>query len=126
MKLWLENNNSSPLLTFDSNDNYIYDCRFHPCNPSLFASVDGDSKLDFWDLNKDIECPVYRHEIGRDALNKVNWSDDGKRLAVGDINGKISVMSLDKEFVNAKPEDLSKFQSLLKNSNVDYYKNIYD
>lgn len=97
MNLWLENNWSAPLLTFDSNDDYIYDCKFHTTNPSLFACVDGSGKLDFWDLNKDVECPVYRHDVGKDSLNKLNWSDDGKRVAVGDINGKINILSLDKD-----------------------------
>jgi len=97
MNLWLENYNDSPLLTFDASDDYIYDCKFHPSNPSLFACVDGSGKLDFWDLNKDIECPVNRHDVGKSALNKINWSTDGKRVAVGDINGKLSIYSIDKD-----------------------------
>lgn len=97
MNLWLENNSSSPLLTFDANDDYIYDAKFHPTNPSLFSCVDGLGKLDFWDLNKDVECPVYRHDVGKVALNKMSWSDDGKKVAVGDINGKISIFNVDKD-----------------------------
>lgn len=97
MNLWSVNYPQTPLLTFDANDDYVYDCKFHPINPSLFASVDGLGKLDFWDINKDIECPVYRHEVGRDALNKLNWSQDGKRLAIGDINGRVFMYSIDKD-----------------------------
>ena len=41
MNLWEENNPAYPILTFDSNDDYIYDCKFHTTNPSLFACVDG-------------------------------------------------------------------------------------
>lgn len=56
-------------------------------------------KLDFWDLNKDVEVPVYSYEVGKHALNKLHWSQDGKRLAVGDVNGKISILNIDKEVI---------------------------
>jgi dynein intermediate chain len=97
MNLWMENYSHAPIITFDANDDYIYDCGFHPTNPSLFACVDGSGKLDFWDLNKDIECPVYRHDVGKCSLNQMSWSEDGKRIAVGDINGKISIYNVDKD-----------------------------
>ena len=114
MNLWEENNPSAPILTFDSNDDYIYDVKFHTTNPSLFACVDGVGKLDFWDLNKDVECPVFRYDVGKDSLNKLNWSNDGKRIAVGDINGKIQVLSLDKEIVSTKPEEGLKFSKVIE------------
>jgi dynein intermediate chain len=79
------------------NDDYVYDAKFHPTNPSLFACVDGLGKLDFWDLNKDVEVPVFRYDVGKYSLNKLAWSQDGKRLATGDINGKVSVFNVDKE-----------------------------
>ena len=75
----------------------MYDVKFHPQHPSLFASIDGTGKLDFWELNKDTEFPLYRHDVGKDALNKLSWSGDGKKLCVGDINGKVMVYSLDKD-----------------------------
>jgi dynein intermediate chain len=48
-------------------------------------------------LNKDVEVPVYSYEVGKFALNKLHWSHDGKRVAVGDVNGKISIFNVDKE-----------------------------
>lgn len=97
LNLWLEDNQSAPLFSFDSNEDYIYDCKWHPTNPSLFACCDGSGKLDFWDLNKDVECPVFRYEPNKISLNKLNWSEDGKRIAVGDMNGKISLFNVDKD-----------------------------
>ena len=84
-------------MTFDVNDDYVYDARWHPTNASLFATVDGTGKLDFWDLNKDVEVPINRYEVGKNACNKLSWSQDGKRLAVGDINGKITILNIEKE-----------------------------
>jgi len=41
--------------------------------------------------------PVYSYEVGKYALNKLEWSHDGKRCAVGDVNGKVSMFNIDKE-----------------------------
>jgi len=97
VNLWSKNYSENPLFTFDNNDDYVYDAKFHPNNPSLFSCVDGMGKLDFWDLNKDLEVPVCRYDVGKNSLNKLSWSMDGKRIAVGDITGKVSVLNLDKE-----------------------------
>jgi len=99
MNLWSKNENDGPVVNFDLNDDYVYDCKWHPTNPSLFASVDGLGKLDFWDLNRDLEVPVFRHNVGKDALNKLCWSHDGKRLVTGDIYGKLSVLNIDKDVI---------------------------
>lgn len=97
VNLWSKNFTESPLFTFDFNDDYVYDAKFHPTNPSLFGCVDGLGKLDFWDLNKDVEVPLYRYDVGKNSLNKMSWSSDGKRVAVGDVAGKVSILNLDKE-----------------------------
>lgn len=84
-------------MTFDQNDDYVYDVKWHPTNPSLFACVDGLGKLDFWDLNKDVEVPIYRYDMCKNALNKMSWSQDGKRLTVGDVTGRVTVLNIEKE-----------------------------
>ena len=124
MSLWLEDNPSAPLLNFDASDDYIYDCKWHPTNPSLFACVDGAGKLDFWDLNKDIECPVYRHDVSKTSLNKLSWSDDGRRIAVGDVCGKIIMYNLDKDIVLAKQDDAAKLQRMIEKQSSLIYKNV--
>jgi dynein intermediate chain len=99
MNLWNTDFSEAPIFTFDVNDDYVYDARFHPTHPSLFSCIDGSGKLDFWDLNKDCEVPIYRYDVGNNPLNKMNWSVDGKRIAVGDLKGKVSVFNVDKEVV---------------------------
>lgn len=99
VNLWSKNNPDSPLFTFDENDDYIYDAKFHPTNPSLFAQVDGLGNLDLWDINKDTEMRTFRYEVGKNSLNKLSWSHDGKRIAVGDITGKISILNVEKEVI---------------------------
>ena len=98
INLWSKSYDS-PIMTFDLIDDYVYDLKWHPTNPSLFVSGDGGGKLDLWDLNKDSEAPIFRHEVGKDAINKLSWSADGKKLSLGDINGKIVIFNLEKEVV---------------------------
>jgi dynein intermediate chain len=100
-------------MTFDNNDDYVYDAKWHPTNPSLFTSADGLGNLDFWDLNKDIEVPTYRYAVGKNALNKLSWSGDGKKLAAGDISGKVSIFNVDKELSNSKGDDSLKFEKVI-------------
>jgi dynein intermediate chain len=97
VNIWSKNFSESPIFSFDVNDDYVYDAKFHPTNPSAFGCVDGLGKITLWDLNKDVEMPVFSQEIGKYSLNKMRWSNDGRRLIVGDINGKVSVFKVSKE-----------------------------
>lgn len=86
-----------PILSFENNNDYVYQARFHPFNPSLFCTVDGVGKLDMWDVNISTENPIISKEITKDALNKVSWSEDGKRVAMGDNRGKIYIYNCEKD-----------------------------
>ena len=45
----------SPIYSFDEADDYVYDVKWHPAHPAVFASVDGSGKFDLWNLNADTE-----------------------------------------------------------------------
>lgn len=45
----------APLFSFEEADDYVYDVKWHPHHPALFASVDGAGKFDLWNLNLDTE-----------------------------------------------------------------------
>jgi dynein intermediate chain len=94
--LWSKNMDS-PLLTFDLNDDYMYDIKWHPTHPALFTTADGSGKLDVWDLNKDHEVPSYSYEVGKEAINKTAWAQDGRRMAVAETNGRINILNFDKK-----------------------------
>ncbi len=49
-------------------------------------------------MNKDTEMPISYYDIpGKNILNKVSWSSDGKRICLGDNIGKVTIMSIEKE-----------------------------
>jgi dynein intermediate chain len=107
-KLWSTSQPEEPLLTFTQSKDYVYSAKWHPINPSLFATADGSGYIDLWDLNRDKELPTFRYNLKK-AINKLAWSSDGKKLAAGDINGHINIFSSEKDVLNVKIEDVNHF-----------------
>ena len=102
-----------PLITFTQSKDYVYSAKWNPINPYIFATGDGSGYIDLWDLNRDREIPTFRYHL-KNAINKLAWSYDGKKLAAGDINGHISIFSSEKDVLNVKGEDISKFYKIIE------------
>lgn len=97
-----------PLFEF-SREEVVYDARWSPHKPGVFALVDGAGSIEVWDLTVDTEVPVSSAspEVNRVAaqtsyigksLNKVVWEErEGKRLAVGGAAGVVSVFEVGNE-----------------------------
>ena len=118
-KLWSTSQSREPLLTFNQSKDYVYTAKWHPTNPSIFATGDGSGYIDLWDLNRDREIPTFRYEL-KTAINKLAWSYDGKKLAAGDINGHIAIFSSEKDVVNVKIEDINKFEKVISGIKENY------
>jgi len=41
------------LKTFSFSEDYIYDVKWNPVKPTMFASSNGEGFIDIWDLSKD-------------------------------------------------------------------------
>uniref|UniRef100_A0A0B7AIL9 Uncharacterized protein n=1 Tax=Arion vulgaris TaxID=1028688 RepID=A0A0B7AIL9_9EUPU len=94
--------------SFEDNNDYVYDVRWSPVNPALFASVDGEGRLDLWNLNHDTEVPTASVTIdGRPALNQCRWHETGHHISVGDNTGHIHVYEVGEHIANAKTDDWS-------------------
>ena len=118
-KLWSTSQSGEPLLTFNQSKDYVYTAKWHPTNPSIFATGDGSGYIDLWDLNRDREIPTFRYEL-KTAVNKLAWSYDGKKLAAGDINGHIAIFASEKDVVNVKIEDINKFEKVISGIKENY------
>jgi len=101
----------SPLLDL-SRDEAIYDARWSPVKPGVFACVDGAGALEVWDLHRDMEAPISRAvpsarvEKGVTqpvrGLNSVAWEGhEGRRVAVGGLDGVVSVFEVGGELGGA-------------------------
>ena len=93
------------LLTIDAYEEYVYDVKWSPTNPCIFASADGGGNLDIWDLGKSLETPYTKQVTSLRALNKLAWDSNGYRIAAGNSASAIYVYQMDKEYSHNKTED---------------------
>lgn len=117
IKLWMVKQYQSPVLSMDMFEDYVYDARWHPAHPAVFASVDGEGHVDLWNLNQDLEAPVVRCENPNQrklALNRCHWSSDGRRLVTGDSEGRLSVYGVDRSVAQPRNEDFTQFQERVR------------
>ncbi|KAF2281356.1 WD40 repeat-like protein [Westerdykella ornata] len=101
----------TPILDIARED-LVYDARWSPVKPSVFALVDGAGSLEVWDINVDVEVPVQKvtpsdNKRGAFAsmpsglgymnrsLNKLAWErNEGRRVAVGGMDGVVTVFEV--------------------------------
>jgi len=95
IKLWNPKVGTLPLTTFESGQDYVFDVKWSPVHPSLFASCDAEGFVDLWDINKDLENPIAHHRRDNGIVHKLAWSYDGKRLAAGGANGVVNIYSIE-------------------------------
>ena len=94
--------NIAPIADFPRED-VVYDARWAPQRPGVFALVDGAGSVEVWDILLDTEIPVAKAApaglkdasgfsgYGLKSLNKVAWDEkEGKRLAVGGAAGVVT------------------------------------
>jgi dynein intermediate chain len=98
-----EGHSVAPLLDFTRED-VVYDAAWSPVKPGVFSLVDGGGNLEVWDVTIDTEVPLAKiqptgRKGGRSmmskSLNRVAWEEsEGKRLAVGGIDGSVTVFEV--------------------------------
>lgn len=54
VKLW-SIKERKPVYSFEAFGDNVYDVKWSPVNPAVFATVDGTGTLDFWNLNQETE-----------------------------------------------------------------------
>jgi dynein intermediate chain len=114
----------APLLDIPRED-LIYDAKWSPVRPGIFACVDGGGSLEIWDMNADVEVPVARVTPKertaqgwlKRSLNRVAWErNEGKRIAVGGLDGQVSVYEVGSELgglEGAKAEEWSSMKKVV-------------
>ncbi|KAI8810081.1 WD40-repeat-containing domain protein [Cladochytrium replicatum] len=120
VKLWRAKSKPSaaptqilPLASFDESDDYVYDVKWSPTHPALFGAVNGSGKFDLYQLNQEFEVPVVSVNVGNGRpLNRLEWDRDGKRTAIGSVDGHIYVHDIGEMAVPHNEEWLSLQKSL--------------
>ncbi|XP_043117186.1 cytoplasmic dynein 1 intermediate chain 1 isoform X1 [Puntigrus tetrazona] len=113
VKLWSTKHNK-PLYSFEDNADYVYDVMWSPVHPALFATVDGNGRLDLWNLNNYTEVPSASVTVeGGCALNRVRWASGGREVAVGDSEGHVWIYDVGEQLAVPHTDDWSKFARTL-------------
>jgi dynein intermediate chain len=113
VKLWNPKTSKNPIFSFDIYDDYIFDTKWNPVHPAVFAVAEGTGIVDLWNLNKDVEMPISRMKSSKEAINKIAWGSDGDMLATGNCNGEVKVFKVPQEFYEPTPEDWSVLENLI-------------
>lgn len=113
---------STPIYSFEDNNDYVYDVAWSPIHPSLFASVDGEGRLDLWNLINDSEIPTASicFNNGQSALNKLKWTKCGNKIAIGDDLGKVSIVDVNENISRPKVDDSKKLTNTLNELKQNY------
>ncbi|XP_058123038.1 cytoplasmic dynein 1 intermediate chain-like [Anopheles ziemanni] len=110
VKLWSLQDNK-PLYTFEDNSDYV---ACSPINPALFASVDGNGRLNVWNLNQNTDVPVESVVVDEQpALNRVFWTPYGRHVMVGAETGHIYMYDLADRVANPRIDEWNKLDAVL-------------
>lgn len=102
-----------PVLDIGRED-LVYDAKWAPHKPSVFACVTGAGELEVFDLNVDLEVPVAKASPTRgkggtllEGLNKCAWEEKrGGLIATGGLDGVVSLFEVGKALSGeGRPEE---------------------
>uniref|UniRef100_A0A7S1KLW8 Guanine nucleotide-binding protein subunit beta-like protein n=1 Tax=Percolomonas cosmopolitus TaxID=63605 RepID=A0A7S1KLW8_9EUKA len=98
VRLW-STKHSEPLHVFSEYSDYVYDVKWSPVHPAVFATVDGEGCLKVWNLDNHRNMPIYSKVIEdtptRRSLNQLMFSPDGSKIIVGSIGGDVQLLRLE-------------------------------
>ena len=92
-KLWRPTKSNKPLFSFNEYTDYVYDVKWSPVHPAVFASADGAGCLSVWNLLESMETPIGTVEAATagKALCHISWSADGRSIVAGDAAGDVTL-----------------------------------
>jgi len=103
-RLWCEDLETD-LFATPFRTSYLSAGCWSPTRPSVFFLTRMDGTVEIWDIFDRQSEPVYSHHISDAALSSVAVCRQGNQMAVGDENGKISVLNMSEAVVQTRKSE---------------------
>eukprot|EP00656_Telonema_subtile_P043051 TRINITY_DN4932_c0_g1_i2.p1 TRINITY_DN4932_c0_g1~~TRINITY_DN4932_c0_g1_i2.p1 ORF type:complete len:592 (-),score=133.79 TRINITY_DN4932_c0_g1_i2:238-2013(-) len=113
VKLWNKKKPGQAIHSFENGSDYVYDVKWSPTHPAVFASVDGSGTLCVWNLNEDYEMPRAQVQMSPHAMNRLQWSPDGTRIITGNTLGKVFVYDVSSEMTQPADSEWARFADVI-------------
>eukprot|EP00158_Paraphelidium_tribonemae_P004104 Partr_v1_DN26574_c0_g1_i1_m3643 putative intermediate chain len=101
-----------PVCSFDAFSDYVVDTKWNPVHPSIFAAAEASGKLHLWNMLTDMEAPLDTLPM-ETGISSIAWNADGSRLAVGSVDGKLSIVNVPQTQMAASNDDTVHMRRLL-------------
>ncbi len=89
-----------------------------PTRAGVFYVTRDDGVLDVWDISHNQNEVAYSHKVSDAALSSIsvqgNTQEGGKLVAVGDVNGTVSLLEVCDSLAKARPNEKSTVNALLE------------
>ncbi|XP_063716926.1 cytoplasmic dynein 1 intermediate chain 2-like isoform X2 [Symsagittifera roscoffensis] len=104
-KLWSTKAPGRPLHSLEGLGEYVTESRWCPTHPSTFATTLTTGRMDIWNLNHDTEVPLSSLQLeGSPAIIKAKWAQNGRKIVMGDDDGKIHVADIGENICTPQPD----------------------
>ncbi|XP_041978326.1 dynein intermediate chain 3, ciliary-like [Aricia agestis] len=103
--IWSDDVRGSPIVSGTGQRRQITDVVWAPHRVSGYMTVGADGKFRYWDLLRKYREPTYTLPISKHPLLKVVPNEEGKLIAIGDVEGAVYLLSLSQNLVTSGDKD---------------------
>jgi len=104
-KLWSTKTPGRALHSMEGLGEYVTEARWCPTHPATFCTALTTGRMDIWNLNHDTEVPLSSMQLeGSPAIIKAKWSQNGRKMVIGDDDGKIHVADIGENICTPQPD----------------------
>lgn len=112
-RVWMEDL-KSPILSTRYDGSYLTAGCWSPTRPGVFFTTKMDGTLDVWDLYYRHNAPVFPTKIGEAGLSSVAVQNQGRLVAVGAMDGAITLLSLSDSLALQQPSEKQVVTAMLE------------
>eukprot|EP00756_Hemistasia_phaeocysticola_P021600 Hpha_TRINITY_DN15784_c0_g1::TRINITY_DN15784_c0_g1_i1::g.37784::m.37784/K10415/DYNC1I, DNCI; dynein intermediate chain, cytosolic len=123
-KLWMPARSNRHLFSFDEHTDFVYDARWSPEHPSVFASVDGSGTLSVYHLGESMETPLAKGQVVSPSSDRpracscLSWTGDGRFVGVGSAAGDMSIWQVSQRVAEPAESEWKKLREKLQEINA--------